>query len=212
MERRLDAIHGDVVGTAVGKGLGWRDLTVTPTLAMAWLGLSSDASTVRLCMYPGDTLGQSREFYGNPSVVQAVLELKRDGWQVEPNFHWGFMTGGYAGSKTPLSVEKYCAYWIAEIGGTRELSRSEWDAYWNKLERNHIVEASGKEAFDGQFTRSQRPRAHPRPGLVCEYTWPIADARRLDSRGKFVETVRVRLNQMLTVLGAQPVTGRAAPP
>src|SRR6266852_1434532 len=117
------------------------------------------------------------------------------------------MAGGYAWSKTPLPVDKYCAYWIKEIGATRELSRPEWETYWAKLQAAQIVETGGKDAFDAEFTRSQRQEAHPRPGLFCEYKWPLAEeARRLDARGKLVEEVRTRLNQMLTALHAPPVT------
>ena len=120
IERRLDAIQGHAVGTDTGKGLGWRDIAGTPKIFMAWLGLSSDNSAVCLRMYPADTLGQSRAFYGDPAAVESVLALRSKGWHVEPNFHWGFMAGGYAWLRTQLAVEEYCAYWINEIGATRE--------------------------------------------------------------------------------------------
>ncbi len=208
IERRLDIVQGEVVGTDVGKALGWRDLSGTATIAMAWLGLDSDNSNVCLHMHPADTLGQARAFYGDPSAVNAVLALRSEGWLVEPNFHWGFMAGGYAWVKTPLTVEKYCAYWVNEIGATREISRPEWETYWAKLEADQIVEPAGKEAFDAEFTRRQRQKAHPRPGLFCKYMWPLAEAQRLDANGKLVEKVRACLNQMLTALHAPPVGGQ----
>lgn len=211
IERRLDTIQGEVVGTDVGKALGWRNIAGTAKIAMAWLGFASDRSAACLHMHPADTLGQARALYGDPTAVNAVLGLRSDGWRVEPNFHWGFMAGGYAWSKTPLPVEDYCAYWVKEIGATRELTRSEWEAYWAKLESDHIVECAAKEAFDEEFAGSQRQKAHPRPGLFCAYTWPLAEAQRLDAGGrKFVEEVRLRVNQMLTALHAPTVPGNAA--
>jgi len=202
IERRLDSILGEVVGISDGKGLGWRNLSGTPKIYMAWLGFTNDKSAVSLQMYPGDTLGQSRELYGSPTAVNAVLALQSDGWHLEPNFHWGFTAAGYAWMKTPLPVEKYCSYWVKEIGTTRELTRPEWEAYWAKLESDHIVEAAGKEAFDATFTASQRQRAQPRPGLFCEYQWTLEEAKHLDTREHLVEKVRARLNQMLTALKA----------
>ena len=204
VERRLDTILGEVVGTDVGKAKGARDLSGTAKIAMAWLGFTGDKVCLR--MYPGDTLTQSRALYGDRSGLNAILALQSDGWHVEPNFHWGFMATGYAWVKTPLQVEKYCDYWADEIGVTRELSRPEWETYWAELESAQIIEAVGKKAFDAEFTRSQRQKAHPRPGLFCEYMWQLAEAQRLDAHGKFVEKVRVRLNQMLTALNAPPVT------
>lgn len=202
MERRLDTVQEQVAGTDVGKGLGWRDIAGTPKIFMAWLGLAKDSSAVCLRMYPADTLGQSRAFYSDPGSVRGVLELRSQGWSVEPNFHWGFTATGYAWMKTPLRVDDYCTYWINQIGTTRELARPEWESYWARLEAARIVEAAEKDAFDQEFTRSQRQKAHPRPGLFCEYRWPLAEARRLDAHDKLVETVRARVNQMLTALGA----------
>lgn len=207
VERRLDAILGEVVGTDAGKVLGWRDLAGTPKMiAMACLGFANDNSAICLRMYPADTLGQARAFYDDSSAVDKVLALQSDDWRVKPNFHWGFMAAGYASSETPLPVEKYCNYWVNQIGATQELSRSEWENYWMKLESAHIVEATGKEKFDAEFTHSHRQKAHPRPGVSCEYTWSLAEAQQLDKRGKLVGEVRTRLNQMLAALHAPLVT------
>jgi hypothetical protein len=202
IERRLDTVQGQVAGTEVRKGLGWRKITGTPKIFMAWLGLAKDTSAACLRMYPADTLGQSRAFYNDPKSVGAVLALRTQGWSVEPHFHWGFMAGGYAWMKTPLSVDDYCIYWTNQIGTARELGRPEWEGYWARLESARIVEAAEKEAFDHEFTRSQRQRAQPRPGLFCEYRWQLTEARRLDARGKLVESVRARVNQMLDALHA----------
>lgn len=206
IERRLDTILGEVVGTDVGKAKRERDLSGTAKIAEAWLDFASETSAVSLKMYPGDTLTQSRAFFGDQSAVNAVLALRAEGWHVKPNFHWGFMESGYAWANTPLEVEKYCAYWVKEIGATRELSRPEWETYWAKLKSAQIVAAAGKEEFDAKFTHSNRQKAHPRPGLFCEYRWSLAEAQRLDTHGKFVEKVRERLNRMLKALDAPPVT------
>lgn len=122
-----------------------------------------------------------------------------------PNFHWGFMAKGLAESKSPLSVEDYCAYWIREVGATREIPRAEWKAYVAKLVAAKIIDAAGVEKFDTEFTDTQRKKAHPRPGLLCEYQWSLATAQNQDSQKKFVAEVRKRLNAMLTALNAPTV-------
>lgn len=202
LARRLDVVQGQAVGVDEGKGQGWRDIAGTPKIFMAWLGLASDNATVSLRMYPADTLGQARACYGDPASVDAVLALRSDKWRVEPKFHWGFMAGGYAWSRTPLPVDEYCAYWVDRIADTRELARSDWDSYWAKLEADQIVESLGKETFDRDFTSSKRQKAQPRPGLFCEYSWPLSEATRMDDRDMLVQTVRDRINQMLSALRA----------
>jgi hypothetical protein len=202
INHRLDTVQRQVTGTEDGKGLGWKNIAGTPKIFMAWLGLAEDNLSVSLRMYPADTLGQSRAFYSEPISVGAVLALRSQGWSVEPNFHWGFTATGYAWMRTPLSTDDYCTYWMSKIGSTRELTRSEWENYWATLIAARIVEAAEKDLFDQEFTGSQRQKAHPRPGLSCEFKWPIAEARRLDTQGKLIETVRARVNQLLTALGA----------
>lgn len=198
--RRLDAVQGLAVNVDEGKAQGWRDISGTPKIFMAWLGFDSENANVCLRMYPADTLGQARAFYGDPASVDAVLALRAEGWRIEPNFHWGFMAGGYAWSKSPLPVDEYCAYWVKGIASTRELSRSDWDSYWSELEAVRIVDSSAREAFDREFTASQRQKAHPRPGLFCQYAWPLPEAARLDDREMLVDAVRDRIDQMLIAL------------
>lgn len=202
VERRLDTIIGLAMGTEVGKAKRERHVSGTAKIAEAWLEFSKDHSTVYLSMYPGDTLAQSRALYTDRDVVNAVLDLRAAGWRVEPNFHWGFMTTGYAWTSTPLRVEGYCDYWVKEIGATRELERVEWDTYWAKLESAQIVEPEGKRVFDANFTASKRMKAHPRPGLYCQHAWNLADARASDATGRFISEVRDRINQLLAALKA----------
>lgn len=202
IDRRLDAVQGLATGSDEGKGQGWRDIKGSDKVFMAWLGYDPDSKLVQLKMYPADTLGQARAFYRDPDSVKAVLELRSDGWQVEPNFHWGFAARGYAGCSSPLAADAYCEYWINQIRDTREVARPEWDTYWSRLEADGIVERSGREAFEQELVASLRQRISARPGLACEYNWPLYEATRMDDRGELVGVVRDRINQMLRALRA----------
>lgn len=207
IDRRLDAVQGEVVGTDEGKGMGWRHLSGTPKIFMAWLGYLEETATVSLHMYPADTLGQSRPFYADPASVQDVMALRSAGWRIRPHYHWGFMAVGYAWAPSPCSLEEYCHYWIEKIATTRSVERVDWPAYLDTLEQARILDAQGRQAFDQTFTASQRQTAQPRPGLCCEFSWPLADAVRLDDRGQLVTEVRLRINQMLAALRAPLLPG-----
>lgn len=205
VERRLDAVLGGAVGGTESRGAGWRNLAGAGKMQMAQLLFADDGASVRLRMYAADTLRQSRAFYGDPPSVQSVLALQQSGWSVIPNFHWGFMATGYAWAETPRPVEQYCEYWIHEISSTNELGYKDWESYWRNLEAQQIVLPADKAEFDVNFTASKRTKATPRPGLVAEYGWFIAEATLMDSQGKFVNSVREKLNQMFGALNAPPI-------
>lgn len=201
LDRRLDAVMAAVAGTDEGKGMGWRNLSGTPKIFMAWLGMDESGTEVCLQMYPADTLGQARPFYADATSVAKVLSLRQDGWHIKPH-HWGFTATGYARSESPMSVEDYCAYWIDRIHVTRELGRAEWEAYWSQLAADGIVSPEAKAEFDKEFTASKRQKANPRPGLKCECRWPIELATDLDDAGRLTRDVLDRINQMLEALKA----------
>jgi len=56
----------------------------------------------------------------------------------------------------------------------------------SELESAQIIEANGKETFDAKFTQSQRLKVRHRPGLFCDYAWPLAEAQRLDASSRCV--------------------------
>lgn len=200
--RRLDVVQGLATASDEGKSQGWRDTKGSDKVFMAWLGYDPDSKVVSLEMFPADTLGQARAFYGDPDSVKAVLDLRADGWQVRPNFHWGFAARGYAWCSSPLPVDAYCEYWINGISSTREVARPDWNSYWARLETDSIVDPLGREAFDQELVASQRQKTSPRPGLFCEYNWPLHEASEMDERGELVAAVRKRINQMLRALRA----------
>ncbi len=86
LRRRLDTVQAEAVGNQEGKGVGWRNLSGTSKITMAWLGLDVERSAVSLRMYPADTLGQARVFYKDRSLywannIEVTRELARENWQ-----------------------------------------------------------------------------------------------------------------------------------
>jgi len=205
LRRRLENILGKAANADSTRGGGWCDIGGTKRISMAQLALADDGSAACLRIYHGDTLAQSREFYADMASVNDVLALRSCGWTIAPNFHWGFMATGYAWATTSLSVDEYCSYWERNMVGTREVNRTEWEDYWARLEGAKIVEAADKVEFDSVFTNTSRQKAHPRPGIRCEYRWPLKDIRHLDTGDRFVKVVRDGVNKLLVALRAPPI-------
>ena len=196
VRRRLDVILSEVLGT---------DDTTLPgthtSVKLARLEYDSEKRLIELRLWPADTLEQARSFYTRPETVERVLKLQDEGWNVSPNFHFGFMATGYCSTNTTMSVAEYMQYWLKRIDDTGKIQRRDWDQYWRNLENEKIAAPEDREGFDRDFTNTARASATPRPGIRCTFDWHLDEAERLDARGKLRTAVRKRINQLLEALG-----------
>src|SRR5439155_691922 len=156
---------------------------------------------LELTMYPADTLAQARAFYDRPNIIERLLKLEHEGWQIWPHFHFGFMAKGFCWSTSNMSLEQYVLYWQKEIGITEQLARHDWDEYWNKLVEAGIANSSDRKRFDVDFTKTGRQSASPRPGLQCVSIWSLEEAERLDDRGHLGKSLKERINHLLDAIG-----------
>jgi hypothetical protein len=204
--RRLDAVLAAATGVeerarqdAVSRALPPHPDDVQRSVGLVFLDQHRDSGDVRLRVYPGDTLSQAKVLYARPDAVRGLLAM--DGWKVRPNHHWGFMTSGYCWSHGSISAANYIEHWIGHIRKTGGVPRSDWDAEWTQLEALGIVAPSDRPEFERRFVHTRIGKAYPRPGLRCEYAWPLETAIALDDAGRFVETVRDAIAGLLTQLG-----------
>jgi hypothetical protein len=203
IRRRLDAILRDVLDT---------DDTILPgihrSVKLAHLLYDEEERRIALRMWPADTLEQARSFYTQPEAVERVLAILNKDWNVEPNFHFGFMATGYCRTATAMSVTGYVRYWLEHIAEARKIERPEWDRYWRDLISEEIARPEDRESFDRDFTYTNRGSATPRPGIECTFGWKLDEAERLDARGTLAGAVRDRINQLLEALGEPTVMGK----
>ena len=211
IRRRLDAILTEILDAELtGQGLGWRKLPERPdgrygAVKMVQLSVSKDLSSVRLTLYPGDTLTQSKVLNRRAEAVRGLLALP--GWTVTTNYHWGFMEAGLWWPRGPIAPRDYIDYWIAHIGKAGKIPREGWPAEWQRLEAAGMVTPEDRASFDAKFTQKNFTTATPKPGLRCDYAWPMTAATALDDSDRFVATVRERLLEVLEQLGESHSAG-----
>jgi hypothetical protein len=149
-----------------------------------------------LVVYPGDTLTQARLLYAGPQHCQQLLALRDSEWNIQPNFHFGFIRKGLAWTTSTLSTDEYVAYWIARIDQTGVFRREDWDAETQRLIDDGIMTMADNAQFTADF--ETRGSATPRPGLRATRCWPqsvIGDA-------DFPPMLRAALREILDALGA----------
>jgi hypothetical protein len=162
---------------------------------------------ITLDLYPGDTLEQARELYGDRSRVEHLLALRERGWRLEPNFHFGFMTKGLTWTRSSLSADEYTDYWVKRIDGLGAFPPEDWEQELGRLIADGIFHPADRPQFDADFTNTNRKHATPRPGLRLTQAWPHTHAL---SEG-FAEELREALMQALHALGEYQATADLRP-
>jgi hypothetical protein len=90
--------------------------------------LSEAGDGVTLALYPGDTLTQARRLYEDGERVRGLLGLREAGWQLHPNFHFGFIEKGLCWTISALDAESYIAYWTERTRNLHPYPRDDWEA------------------------------------------------------------------------------------
>lgn len=200
MRRLIGAISEAVEGDPLNDGalLPGRHLAVVST----HVGCNTDTEnrSVLLGLYPADTLQQARTFYAKRDAPDKVLSLRSMGWNVVPNFHFGFMAKGLTWTHATAAVEDYVRHWKDQVGKMKQLRKAEWPGFWEKLIRLGFAKDSDREQFDRDFSSTNRSFASVRPGLSCQLSWPLAQAEKLDAAGKFIPELRRRVNEVLAAV------------
>jgi hypothetical protein len=203
--RRLRQLLAEVTGRQVTTdwfGAYVPNFAADTVGANAYLHVSEDGQRIALSLFPADTLGQARAFYGDPANVAAFTELRsQPGWEAHPHFHFGHMQRGYCWTCNDIALEDYIALWTERIADTTNVPREEWAAYWAWLESVDIACPSDRREFDKHFTDTQRQSATPRPGLSLSRIWSLDEAEALDARGALHDQVAAALHATQQAFG-----------
>lgn len=178
-------------------------LTSAKCVQFAYL-LAAPGAQLALHLYPADTLGQARFLYRDTARVAQLLSLRDDGWELRPNFHFGFMTSGLTWTTSRLTTDEYVTYWIDRIDTLFEFPRDDWEPELQRLITDGIFDPKHLPQFDRDFTDTKRQGASPRPGLRLERSWLLTEAL---APGFAEREIRARLRQALVALG-EPRTAR----
>lgn len=147
------------------KGGEWPRLELINTRTVRYAYLLPSGGSADLRVFPGDTLTQARRLYEDPVRSDALLRLRERGWRLTPNMHFGFAARGFSWMTVTADVEEYVKYWLRAIDQTWELERNEWPRFVADLIQLGFASAGDEATFENAFTKTNRQRASPRPGL-----------------------------------------------
>jgi hypothetical protein len=154
------------------------DFIDTVTVKCAYLDVDLPGE-LPLRLYPGDTLEQARTLYADKDRCERLLALRERGWEIEPSFHFGFMTRGLTWTRSRLTADEYVGYWEDRIESATAVPREDWDAELERLIEDGIFDPGDVGQFRDDFVDTARTSASPRPGLSVTYRWPALLNRTL---------------------------------
>jgi hypothetical protein len=197
--------------TQILRGIGPADgdrLDLGPEVArFGYLVYNSEKHFVALRLYPADTIAQAQKFY-TPRHVEGTLRLRDlDRWSVDPNLHLAFMNKNLVWTQVGITLAEYLHLWLERMprhGQTaaRDQEKSGFTAAFNELVNSRLAsDELDRTAFAQHFVTANRITMNICPGVFAEYRWPLTEAEKLDSQGRFSSEVRVRLLEALAAWG-----------
>lgn len=155
-----------------------------------------------LSLHPADTPSQAKAFYPS-SDEKAIVRLKQKGWEVYPNFHFGFGPGGLCWIDAPMGIRQYIRFWKRNVLPieTVHKDKSRFLLFFRRLRKLKLISSSDIPTLEENFTRTKRKSLQVRPGVTLQFAWPHNG--KLPDAARFATQVRTRINEALRTC-AQP--------
>lgn len=186
------------------------NLDISPDPIIRRIGLDpvggdgTSVSRISLSLHPGDTMGQAKELYSREGVdFEGLLRLAEEsGWKVRPNFHLNFASlhFGYTHDHPPLV--DYLEFWgnhrdrfANEIKGEQKIQKT---VRW--LVDNGQMDDHAVDGYREEIEETDRSKVRLCPGVSVFYRWPFGNAAELDEADAFVDDVRDKVEQVLSLV------------
>ena len=213
LERRCGSILEAVAPGRVAWGSQWGTnyilLNQPAPAKICWMCPDADGSRIEAAIYPGDTMSQARALFAHlhRQGIDRLLALRDRGWDIVPNFHYGFIRSGFGhGVKTRLSIEEYIRYWMEH--STEIVQVSLLEQTFAKALQEFVGSGMMDENDVGRVVAAlPSPTAknfNVIPGLALTFEWPLSKAVEIDRHGGMVEEFKRTANEALVACGCEP--------
>jgi hypothetical protein len=167
----------------------------------------SDGHRIEAAIYPGDSMAQARALFTHlrRHGADRLLALEGRGWDIAPNFHFGFIRRGFGhGVRTRLSLEEYIQFWtehpIEQVSLTERSFEAALQDFVGTGMMNHddigkVVNALPSTARNFNVI----------PGIKMLFEWPLNRAVEIDRQCRMIEEFKRTVNDALATCGCEPV-------
>lgn len=158
---------------------------------------------LKLSLYYGDTMNQSRSYFQNSIPFENVIKLKKNGWSYKSNFHISHINSHLIWFNTKAEYEKnYYNYWLSNQNKINQMSKSELIKYLSDLKDNNLIEIDKEknEKIKEVITNTNRNTFNICPGFGLQFPIDSNTAEVLDLENKFLEFLKEKIIEGLSIL------------
>jgi hypothetical protein len=202
LSKRCSAILHELAPGAVRYHRGFSDYISISSGPARQVYLYPDKESILLGFWPGDTVTQSREYFG-ATDRDAFLNLAKKGWTIEPNLHFSYRASNLVWAETRLSVQDYFDFWNHHKEKIRQFKRDdpEFQCLFRELRDQGLISDEDIPKLVKQFLESKRDHLNVCPGFKVMFEWLLTEAEQTDVAGKFVSLVKSKMQDVLSTWG-----------
>ena len=192
---------------------GMYSIPLSKPAAVKMCGLYPDKdkgiTQVKVELCPGDTMKQARALFAHlhQHGVDGLLALRECGWDIAPNFHFGFIQKGFGhGVKTRLPLEEYIHYWMEHSAEIERVSLMEqaFEVALQEFVTSGMMDGGDIGNVVADLPARTARRFNVIPGIKMLFGWPLSRAAEVGRRGRMVGEFKRTVNEALIACGCEP--------
>ena len=147
--------------------------------------LVKDERTLRVGLWPADTVHQARRFY---DIVDRTAFLDSNEWEVEANFHFSYMNTQLILADTTWETDRYFDY-FAESQLYGQMNQARLVPWARKWEKEGLITGKAREDIEYQFNHTRRETLNVIPGFCVYRVWDLNTVIKLEENEKLEDEI-----------------------
>lgn len=203
LDKRCRVVMGQYQeNTEVKYHRGWKSYIDSGNTYIRMIALDSEKNekdwNISLWMYAGVTMVGAKEVYENIDL-NSIIELQKEGFILEEDFHFSYRASGLLTLKTHLSPEEYLRFWKENYKDLKQIKKENFAEYFLDMVSKNIFSREQFEEFSAVVLNKNYPNLNICPGLLIKFKWDKNQAIVMDEKGIFEKDFKDKVNRVLNI-------------
>ncbi len=194
----------DGIGYNLHRGWGCPSIEIGhPSIRMVGIvynQLTDDDYELEINLIFGDTISQSRNFYGKNINYSKIHQLENNDYTLDSRFHISHMQKGLIWFKINKNkIKDYYDYWLSNLDSIKQYSREEMQLKLKELQKLELVKIDN-DLINEKIWRHSYQKLNLCPSFAVLYRIKGSDASTLDKNDKLASLIREKIDEGLSIL------------